>query len=352
MIKSVKTILFIALASILLLSVIGCAPNSTTVSDEANVIPDMAGRSVTIPSTVNKIFCADPMSAITVYTLAPHKLLGWCYRLNDYETDYILEEYRDLPVYGMKDNINYEAVITADPDIAVLSGTINDAMIEKADKMQEKLGIPVIVLNIELATVPEAYLLLGKATGDTKQASALAAYAQNTLDAVVDIPENQRISIYYANGIDSLNTSAKGSAASQIFDLVQAENVCDMESETGDRMQVTKEHVIDWNPTYIFVNGEPQENLTGSAAAEDILNDTQYANIEAIKNGNVISIPKSPFAWLDRPRSVNRLIGIHWLGSLLYPDHYTFSDKDIKEFYSLFYHLDLTDNQLQQLLNQ
>lgn len=352
MVKSVKTILFIVVAFALLLSAFGCTPNSTVVSDDTNVISDMAGRSVTLPSTLDKIFCADPMSAITVYTLAPQKLLGWCYRLNDYEAAYILEEYRDLPVYGMKDSINYEAVISADPDIAVFSGTINDAMIEKADKMQDKLGIPVILLNIELAKVPDAYLLLGNATGDTEQAAALSSYAQDTLDAVMDIPEDKRVPIYYANGIDSLNTSAKGSAASQIFDLIQAENVCDIESESGDRMQVTKEHVIGWNPEFIFVNGEPQEDLTGSAAAQDILNDAQYTNIEAVQKGNVISIPKSPFAWLDRPRSVNRLIGIRWLGSLLYPQHYTFTDKDIKEFYSLYYHLDLTDDQLHQLLNQ
>lgn len=352
MVKSVKTILFIVVMFALLLSAIGCAPSSHTVSDEVNVFSDMAGRSVTLPNSVNKIFCADPMSAITVYTIAPQKLLGWCYRLNDYEAAYILEEYRDLPVYGMKDSINYEAIIAADPDIAVLSGTINDVMIEKADKMQNKLGIPVIVLNIELAKAPEAYLILGNATGDTEQASALSSYAQDTLDAVVDIPEDQRVPIYYANGIDSLNTSAKGSAASQIFDLVQAENVCNMESENGDRMQVTKEHVINWNPAFIFVNGEPKDDLTGSAAAEEILNDAQYANIEAVQKDNVISIPKSPFAWLDRPRSVNRLIGIRWLGSLLYPDYYTFADKDIKDFYSLFYHLDLTDDELQQLLNQ
>ena len=125
-----------------------------------------------------------------------------------------------------------------------------------------------------------------------------------------------------------------------------------MESESGDRFQVTKEHLLSWNPDYIFVNGEPTESISGSSASQGILNNPEYANINAVINGNVISIPKAPFAWVDRPRSENRLIGIKWLGSIMYPDYYQFDEDDIKEFYSLFYHMDLTDAQVADLLSQ
>ena len=150
----------------------------------------------------------------------------------------------------------------------------------------------------------------------------------------------------------SWDTSAKGSAASPLFDMVQADNVCDLQRESGDRITVTKEHIIDWNPQFIFVNGEPTQGLSGSTAAQNVLSDPHLANVQAVKDGNVISIPKAPFAWVDRPRSVNLLIGIGWLGSILYPDNYSFSNEDIRNFYALFYHVDLTDTQIDELLNQ
>lgn len=329
------------------------AADDQTGEAESLTVTDMAGRTVMLPDySVSRIFCADPMSAITLYTLAPDMLLGWNYPLNDLEAAYILEEYRNLPVYGMKDAINYEAVIAAGPDIALLTGTISDGLVEQADKMMKKLGIPVLVLDNRLDAAPEVYAFLGSVTGMLDQGSTLSTYANDTLSAIPDIDGDDRVSIYYANGIDSLNTSSKGSPASQVFDMVGAENVCDLPSDAGDRIQVTKEHVIAWNPDYIFVNGEPTESLSGASAAQKLMSDYNLANVAAVQNGNVVSIPKAPFAWVDRPRSINRLIGIRWLGSMLYPNSYTFTNDDIKEFYKLFYHMELTDDQLSDLLSQ
>ena len=343
-----KRILLILLTLVLAFSLIGCA--KTAVEPEASVITDMMERQITLPAEIDTIFCIDPMSAITLYTVAPDKLAGWSYEFNDYEAKYILEQYRDLPVYGMGPSINVEAVLTASPDVALLTGTLGDKLVETADSFSEKLGIPVIILDNSLTQAPAVYTLLGKVTGETQQAAKLSEYAQDALSGIADVEDE--VTIYYANGIESLDTSAKGTAASQLFDMVHADNVCDLSSESGDRISVTKEHIIEWDPQYIFVNGEPTEGLSGSTAAQAILDDPQYANVQAVKNGNVISIPKSPFAWVDRPRSTNLLIGINWLGSVLYPDKYTFTNDDIKEFYSLFYHMDLTDEQITELLTQ
>lgn len=348
MINKKKFFVLVIAILMLLISVAGCT--SKKADSDVKTITDMAGRTVEVPVTIDKVYCADPMSAITMYTLAPEKLLGWCYQLNDAELSYINQTYQDLPVFGMNDNINYEAVISANPDVAILTGKISDTIVEKADKMQETLGVPVVVIENLLKSTPDIYTLLGEVTGDTKQAKELSAYSKSTLEGIVEISADERIKIYYANGIDSLNTSSKGSAASQIFDMVYAENVCNLPSETGDRIQVTAEHVIEWNPEYIFVNGEPKENYTGSAAAQEMINNPLYENVDAVINDNIVNIPKSPFAWIDRPRSLNRIIGINWLGSILYPDYYTFTNDDIKEFYSLFYHVDLTNEDLEELL--
>ena len=77
----------------------------------------MAGRTVVVPDEIETVFSSSTVTAIFMYTLAPDKLLGWNYELNELEKSIILEEYHDLPNFGMGDSINYEAVIAADPPV-------------------------------------------------------------------------------------------------------------------------------------------------------------------------------------------------------------------------------------------
>jgi len=348
----VRTLLIMLMLAITLVSTTACTKTTNNSDDGALIIADMSGHEVTIPPNIERIYAADAGSMIFVYTIAPQTLVGLPYAFNDVEKDFILPEYQDLPVLGMNSQVNYEAVIAQNPQLAIMSGTADEATIEKAISLEEQLGIPVVVIDLDLFASPAAYTLMGQIIGDEKRGNDLSQYAQKTLDSIVDIPESEQVTVYYANGIDSLNTSARNTAASQLFDIIGAINVCDLESETGDRLQVTKEHLLSWDADYIFVNGEPKENVSGQSAAQDICNNPDYANLAAVKSGNVISIPKAPFAWVDRPRSENRLIGILWLGSIMYPEYYDFDETDIKEFYKLFYHMDLTDEQVTDLLNQ
>ena len=107
---------------------------------------------------------------------------------------------------------------------------------------------------------------------------------------------------------------------------------------------VSMEQVTTWDPDIIIV-GDPGFYKT-------IYNDTLWMPIKALKNHRVYLVPQSPFTWFDRPPGVNRIIGIPWTAKVLYPDK--FSDMDLpaltKEFYSKFYHYNLTDNEVNTLL--
>lgn len=76
-----------------------------------------------------------------------------------------MEEYHDLPNFGMGDSINYEAVIAADPTIAVNVGTINDKMISDCDKLSKSLGVPVVAVDGDLSASAEAYRFMGELLG-------------------------------------------------------------------------------------------------------------------------------------------------------------------------------------------
>ncbi len=172
----------------------------------------MAGRKVTVPAAENieSVFSAGPVAAIFLYMVAPDKLLGWNYELNDVEKSIILEKYHDLPNFGMGDAVNYEAVIAANPTIAINSGKINDAMVSDCDALSESLGIPVVAVDNELNNSAEAFRFMGELLGVEDHAEELAQYAEQVftdINALSDIPEEKKVSVYFGNGEDSLETA-------------------------------------------------------------------------------------------------------------------------------------------------
>ena len=82
-----------------------------------------------------------------------------------------------------------------------------------------------------------------------------------------------------------------------------------------------------------------------------IRTDPVWRELKAVQAGNIHLVPALPFSWLDDPPAPNRLIGLLWLGKLLYP---AFFPRDIRgearRFYALFYQQEPSDAQLERLL--
>ena len=123
-------------------------------------------------------------------------------------------------------------------------------------------------------------------------------------------------------------------------------NVADSlnQGNTTSGVQVSIEQVISWNPDIIITNDKEFYSK--------VYSDNNWAQLDAVKNKEVYLSPQSPFKWFDRPVGANMIIGVPWTAKVIYPNDY----KDIdmisatKEFYSNFYHFDLSDDQAKQLL--
>ena len=363
--KKVRRLLALVLTFLLVVSMLSsCAKtpgNSNTgqadsgqEQPETREITDMAGRIMTVPSEIDSVFSTGPAAAIYLYTLVPDKLLGWNYELNDVEKSVILEQYHNLPNFGQGDAVNYEAVIAAGPTIALNVTAINDGTIDESDELAQQLGVPVVMVSSDLLDAPEVYRFMGELFGVEEQAEKLAVYAETTFNDIanLNIPEEEKVRIYYGNGEDSLETAPAGSSHGQIIDMVNAVNVADLELGDGSRVQISLEQLLAWDPDVIIVNGEPKADITGSAAANAILTNPDFATLKAVQNEKVYGTPNAPFSWIDRPPGPNRIVGIRWLSGLIYPDYLDFDvDEQVKEFFQLFYHVDLTDEQLTKLYN-
>lgn len=330
--------------------------DATQETAETREITDMAGRKVTVPTAENikSVFSTGPVAAIFLYMVAPDKLLGWNYELNDVEKSIILDKYQDLSNFGMGDAVNYEAVIAANPTIAINSGKINDAMVSDCDALSESLGIPVVAVDNELNNSAEAFRFMGELLGVEDHAEELAQYAEQVftdINALSDIPEEKKVSVYFGNGEDSLETAPRGSQHAQILDVINAVNVADLELGDGSRVQISAEQLLAWDPDVIVVNGEPKADKSGSSAAEDILSNPDYASLKAVQDQKVYGTPNAPFSWVDRPAGPNRLIGMRWFSALIYPEYIKCDiNEEIHKFFDLFYHVDLSDEQLENVL--
>lgn len=315
-------------------------------------ISDMAGRKLEVPKKINKLMSTDSVGAIIIYSLSPDKLVGWNYDLREEEKQYINEKYHDLPNLGGagKSPLNLEELLKIDPDLLVSVGEIDQANIEKMDELSEKIGKPVLMLESDLNKLDESYEILGNIL-EEERAKELAQYCKDTMDDIKKnaekIKEEDKKGLYYAEGPSGLETEPSNSWHSQVIDLLGARNVAQVEeNKDKGKTEVNLEQIIDWNPEIIISWADERGGYYSG-----ILKDPAWQDISAVKEDKVYEIPNRPFNWFDRPPSVNRVLGIRWLGNLIYPEIYNYNIKEeVRNFYKIFYHYELSDEEVEELI--
>lgn len=319
-------------------------------------IVDAGGRKVTIPGPdhLKRLYPTGSTGLILLYSLAPDMMTASPTTFDEKYEGYILPEVMNLPNYGTqsgKGTLNYEAIKAGDVQLIISANTgkITESDIAEADEMQSQLEIPVVLFSGEMDDVAETYGLLGKILGREEDAQKLTEYCQEIVDTVTavsaQIPMEERPTLYYAEGADGLATEPASSSRSVVFNKAGARNIAEVEALSGfGQAAVSMEQVLSWNPEVIIVQG-------GSEAYETIISDPTWASIDAVRNGRVYKMPNLPFSWADRPPSVNRFIGLHWMANLLYPELYDIDIVEVaQEYYKVMYHVDVTREQMEAVL--
>lgn len=335
----------------------GGAGSTDTLEPGTVTITDQAGRQVTIPETIKTVYCSSPMGTNLMYTLAPEMLVGWNITPTALEKEYIPEQYRPAVGlggwFGKNTTGNVEEIIKRDPDVVLSIGYLDEAAISDADRIQGLLNIPVIMIDGHLAASGDTYRYIGALLGLEERAGELAAYCDEVIkEAQTDsaaLSDSERVKVYYAEGTKGLNTDPVGSEHTEVLELVGGANVADVDAESEYGMApVSLEQVLVWDPEVILVASDPKEE---SVAYDEITTGSQWATVAAVKKGQVYQIPRGPFDWFDRPPCVARILGVRWLGNLLYPDLHQYDMKaEVKKFYDLFFHINLTDAQIETLM--
>lgn len=320
---------------------------------EAREIVDMAGRKVTVPDRITRVYSTSPPATYMVYALDPNLLGGLNTPLRAREKRYISPRIYDLPVlggyFGQGQVANIEMVIKAKPDVVIMWTSKESALNRKMESDMKNLGIPLVFMEINrIEDYGKGLAFLGKLLNREERAKKLVDYGEQVLREVSAVKRaispGKKVSVYYAEGLDGLYTECDTSQHAELISLVGAKNVFRCPAKTDYGMErVFLEKVMLYNPDVIFVQEREAYNL--------IRQDQRWRQIKAVKDGRVFIIPKAPFNWFDRPPSYMRYLGVKWVMTCLYPDLYHIDvAKEVKSFYRLFLDLELNDAQIREIM--
>jgi iron complex transport system substrate-binding protein len=313
-------------------------------------VTDSAGRRAEVPARVERVYAAGGPASIFLYTLAPEKMLGWNRPLSPEERVFVAPRYADLPTLGRLtgrgNTANVEVVLAARPDLIFDYGSLTETYRSLADRMQQQLGVPYLLFDGSFSAIPGVYARVGELLGAGDRGRELGRFAERLLAEtdrrVARVPASQRPAVYYARGPKGLETAARGSINVESLERLGARNVAE-KLGGGGLAAVSPEQVLAWDPD-IIIAGDP-------AFVASVRTDALWKNVRAVREGRVYLVPQVPFPWVDAPPSVNRLIGLKWLGRIFYPEQFPEDPRqETRAFYALFYHQAPTEAQLDALL--
>ena len=357
---------FILIAAVFLIAAAGAGHYLTdagylSIGTGNTTITDMANRTLTVPSPINHVLSTSPTTTVMIYMIAPEKLLAFNYQTTPEEQSLMPNEYKNLPSVGGwygGQTASYEQFISMNPDVIFDSVAPSDSGSPDASTLatlksrQQQFGsIPDVAVadTSNLTTFNPSIEFLGKLLGNEDKAKKLVDFNNNVQkevkDVVSTIPENQRVTVYYARSANGLQTSPSGSVHAQTIDLCGGINVAKVQGSGGMEMAtVSMEQVLSWNPE-VIITSDP-------TFYANVYSNSSWSGINAVKNKRVYLSPQAPFKWFDQPTGANMIMGIPWTAKILYPDKFQNLDLkgQVKEFYSDFYHFDLSDDEINKIL--
>jgi iron complex transport system substrate-binding protein len=309
---------------------------------------DDAGRRVELPARVDRVFSAGAPAEVLLYTLVPEKLPGRNMVPSPAALAFIPPRFREpVAIANLpdRDDPRYDAELLAlDVDVYIDYGTVDADYVEALEAISARTHIPGVILDGSLTKIPDVYRRLGVALGVPERGAQLASAAQRLLDEYRGALSARPPRVYLACSQNGLSPCFRGQSAGEVAELLGAVNVAG-NFEDAARRPLTVAQIRALAPDVIVA---PSRDAAAAIEA-----DAAWRDVAAVAAGRVRAAPALPFNWGARPPSVNRLAGLIWLAYVL-PGR-PFDDAffaQVRAFYESFYHVQLTDEQLRELVRE
>lgn len=326
---------FISLLLVLALCFSLCACGQSDTNDPQTAgegqIVDGAGRVLDIPSKPEEATIAS-VYAVSVPLITALGLNDRVLAINT-KSKFWTDADEDLAKAGTigRGVVDLEKLAAYAP--TVLIHRSNDP---KTVEAVEKLGINVLCVTVEnMDDIRTTLTMLGKYFGVEERAEEVIEWIDSKfalIDSIVEtIPENERVTALLMGG--ELGRVA-GNDMLQSWMIEKAGGIC--VADTGkdhNWIDVGVETVFSWNPEYLFCTSS-----TGlDYSVEDILEDSAWSAVTAVKNGNVTVIPSKLDSW-DMP-GISSFLGTMYMLHTMYPDYFSAEQlqEQIDDYYSFMF---------------
>ncbi|WP_068634603.1 ABC transporter substrate-binding protein [Thauera butanivorans] len=333
----------------------GAGPGAASASEPAGCsagagqtrqIVDMAGRTVVLPPTIERIATIGSVPVINGYLFAlgagdrivnglpPRFTQTARWRLQGEIAPGLAER----PVLqGQAGNgVNLETLLGLAPDLVITMDTPSARALETA-------RIPVIVIEWRHAQDIEASMaLLGCALDRVQRSEDYLRYFEATLQRVretlADLAPADRPKVLYFN---------PGTMATPLvianwwIEAAGGRSVTAALAGEGSA-HYTHEQLLLWNPDVLIVNSPEQ------VAA--IHRDERFARLAAVRHGRVHATPIGAHAWGQR--TIEQPLTVLWAAKLLHPDRFAGVDMEgeMGSFYRRFFKYGLTGEEARSIL--
>ena len=344
-----KKLIAACLCLALIVSFCACGSEAENVhTGETRLYTDSAGREVEIPAHINKVAVTGPLAQIFCYAVCPELLVGIPAPWTDTAKKYVLPEYASLPVlgqlYGGKGDINPESLLQSGAEIVIDVGQTKEKVASDLDALTEQTGIPFVHIVFSSDDMGTTFRLLGELLNRAEQTGKMADYCDEVYRSTMTMMETvEKKSVLYVL-CDGQNVIAENSYFAYVLDLM-AENlaVVDTIASNGDGNLVDMEQIYMWNPDVLVFGPD--------SVYDQIADDPLWQNMNAVKNGRFYEVPNGPYNWMGFPPAIQNVLGMLWFGKLLYPEACGYDlYEEVKAFFSLFYHWELTEEQFNDLM--
>lgn len=304
--------------------------SSAAVSEaEGITLTDQAGRTVTLEQPAESIVSCYYISTYATIALGLKDKIVGLENKADTRALYALAapELPQLTQVGTLKELNVEAVAALEPDLVIMP----QKLIDNAQTLED-LGITVMIVNPETQEGLETMLtLIGEACGASDQAQALIDYNHTQLERAAEMTADlEKPSVCLLGNSSYLSVAPAAMYQNDLIEQAGGVNAA-ASIEEDYWADVSYETLLALAPEVLVIPS------AASYTAEDVMNDPQLADLPAVQNGAVYTMPQGLDEW-DSP-TPSGILGVLWLTSVLHPEAYPFEEftADAQAFYQTFY---------------
>lgn len=283
------------------------------------------------------VAAAGQPAALLIAALRPDALAGWPREPGRAARTELGARLAALPVVGELNAAgrpaDLEALIARRPRLVLDYGDLGPRWREAAERIRRRTRLDARLIDGRLTRTPQALSEAGRLLGAADTAASLARWAEDALTAWSGLRRTAGPRFYYGRGADGLEAGLPGSLSTEVLEGAGWRNVV-REAAPRGLARVSLEQVLAWDPE-VVVTLDPRFARRARA-------DALWGRRRSGRSRKVVLLPSAPFGWIDRPPSLNRLLGCIWAASAasVGGDPQALAQQ-VRAFYRDFYHRDL-----------